>query len=167
MNRWQGHLPVASVALSALLERAARGGVQFTAPERALFTACEFWAAVETRTLHAHLGPHAADSMRTLSFVYSAMGAHHVARTLVAGVAEMGEQTTPLGRHKCLEALQQRLARTQDPVDQLIADLAHSLGLSAVPRPYRVVAPGAELSAAASMTWSRGGSSRGWWAITA
>jgi hypothetical protein len=167
MNRWQGHLPVASLALSALLERAARGGGQFTEPERALFTACEFWAAVETHTLHAHLGPHAADSMRTLSFVYSAMGARHVARMLVTGVAELREQTTPLYRHKYLEALQQRLSRTQDPVDQLIADLAHDLGLSAVPRPHLVVAPGAELSAAAGLTWSRGRSSRAWWAITA
>jgi hypothetical protein len=158
VSRWHEHLPVASLALSALLERAARGGAQFTAAERALFTACECWAAVETRTLIAHLGPHDADALRYLSIVYSAMGAHHVARNLITAVAEMGDTATPLGRLQCLTALQQRLARTKDPVDQLIADLAHDLGLSAMPHRNRVEGSGAELSA--QLAWAGAGTDR-------
>jgi hypothetical protein len=146
-NRWQEHLPVASQALSALLERAACGGVQFSAAERALFTAGEFWFAVQTRTLASHLGVRDADPWRHLSIVYSAMGAHHVARNLIAGVAEIGDTATPLGRLQCLSALQQRLVRTNDPVDELIADLAHDLGLSAIPRSERVMSSGPELRA--------------------
>ena len=132
VNRWQGLLPCASLALSALLERAVRGGGQFTVAERSLFSACEFWAAVETRTVAAHLGAHAADTLRNLSIVYSAMGAHHVARVLMAGIGEIDITASPSVRFACLTALQQQMASTADPVDQLIAGLAHSLGLSAV-----------------------------------
>jgi hypothetical protein len=151
-NRWQGHLPGTSLALSALLERAARGGVQFTAAERSLFTACEFWVAVKTRTLAAHLGAYAADALRSQSIVYSAMGAHHVARVLIAGIGEIDSMATPSGRLECLTALQQHIADTADPVDQLIAGLAHNLGLSAVAWTYRVAGGAADLGAARSLT---------------
>ena len=164
-NRWQAHLPVASQALSALLERAARGGVQFSAPERALFTACEFWVAVETRTLVAHLGPQAADALRSLSIIYAAIGAPRIARMLIAAVGEIGDTAPPSHRVECLIALQERVARTQDPVDELIAGLAHNLGLSAVPRPYRVAAPGIEFTGAASLSWKRRRLPRTWWAL--
>ena len=134
-TRWQGHLPVASQALSSLLARAARGGVQFSAPERALFTACEFWVAVERRALPVHLGANVADPLRYQSIIFAAMGAHHVARALINGVGEFSNSATPLEGLKCLTALQERLSRTQDPVDELIAGLADSLGLSASPPP--------------------------------
>ncbi len=147
MSRWQGYLPLASMALSDLLERAAGGGRQFTAPERALFSACEFWVAVETRALIPHLGEHAADSLRYLSIVYSAMGAHHVARMLIAAVGEIRDAAKSADALTCLVALQDRMARTQDPVDRLIAGLAHDMGLSAIPRPYQMVSSGAEFSA--------------------
>ena len=167
VNRWQEHLPIASLALTALLERAARSGVQFTAAERALFTACEFWVAVETRALVAHLGSHDADPLRYLSIVYSAMGAHQVAKMLITTVGEMSDTATPLARAKCLTALQERMAQTQDPVDQLIAGLAHNLGLSADARPDRVERPVAEPSVSASLSWSRRGPHTAWWAINA
>ena len=143
VSRWQGYLPSASLALSDLLQRGARGGRQFTAPERALFAACEFWVAVETRALIAHLGARAADSLRCLSIVYSAMGAHHVARMLIATLGEIRPTSKSPDPVKCLAALQERLAHTQDPVDQLIAGLAHDLGLSAISRP-RMAEPCAE-----------------------
>jgi hypothetical protein len=167
VNRWQEHLPVASLALSALLERAARGGAQFTAAERALFTACEFWVAVETRTLVAYLGPHDADPLRYLSIVYSAMGAHDVARMLITGVGDLGDTPTPSDRMKCLTELQERMSRTPDSVDQLITGLARILGLCAVPHPGRLVDPGFEPSAGPALSWSRRGSPRAWWAISA
>ena len=152
VNRWQGHLPGASLALSALLQRAGRRGLNFTAAERSLFTACEFWVAVKTRTLATHLGAHAADALRNLSIVYSAMGAHHVARVLFAGIGEIDSTASPSGRFQCLTALQQHIADTADPVDQLIAGLAHNLGLSAVAWPYREAGAAADLGAARSLT---------------
>lgn len=165
MNRWQEHLPVASLALSPLFERATSGGVQFSAAERALFTASEFWVAIKTRTLVAHLGPHNLDALRYLSIVYSAMGAHHVARILTTGVGEMGDTATPQDRLKCLTALQERMVRTHDSVDQLIAGLAHKLGLSSVTRPDRVAEPDTVHIAGPALSWRQGGSSRAWWAV--
>jgi hypothetical protein len=135
VDRWQGYLPLASLALSELLEPAAHGGRQFTAPERALFAACEFWVAVETRALIPYLGAHATDSLRYLSIIYGAMGAHHVARMMIVAVGEIRDAATSPDPQRCLMVLQERVARTQDPVDQLIAGLAHDMGLSAIARP--------------------------------
>ena len=164
MNRWQGHLPAASAALPALLERAGRGGAQFTAPERALFAACEFWVAVQTRTLGTYLGPLGADPMRYLSIVYAAMGAPGMARLLIVGVGEMRDAATPAERLKRLTALQELMAGTQEPVDQLIAELAQSLGLSSIPSTETVDESWHATGSQPSLSWSRRGASQAWWA---
>ena len=166
VNRWQGHLPAASNALSALLERAGSGGAQFTAPERALFAACEFWVAVQSRTLVTHLGPHCADSLRYLSIVYAALGAPDMARLLVVGVGETCDASTPVDRLERLTALQERMAQTQEPVDRLIAELAQSLGLSSAPGPEAADESWRQAQSQPSLSWSRRGSSQAWWAVS-
>jgi hypothetical protein len=164
MNRWQGHLPAASAALSTLLQPAGCGGAQFTAAERALFTACEFWVAVQTRTLGTYLGPLGADPMRYLSIVYAAMGAPDLARLLIAGIGGMREAATAAERLKYLAALQEHMARTQEPVDQLIAELAQSLGLSSAPSPETSEESWHATRNQPSLSWSRRGTSQAWWA---
>lgn len=129
MRRWHGHLPLASLALSSVLKRATHGGAHFSPAERALFTACEFWVAVEERALVAYFGTDAAHALRNLSIVYSAVGTPNVARALIRAVCDLTDATTPMGRVKCLTALQDRLLRTMDPVDRLIAVLANALGM--------------------------------------
>ena len=166
MNRWQGHLPAASAALRALLERASRGGAEFTAPERALFAACEFWVAVQTRTLGAHLGPLGADPMRYLSIVYAAMGAPDLARLLIVGVGELRDAATPSERLKRLAALQELMARTQEPVDRLIAELAQGLGLSSAPSPEAGEESWHVAQSQPRLSWSSRGASQAWWATS-
>jgi hypothetical protein len=135
MDRWRGHLPIASAALLSILERAAKGGSQFSPAERALFTACEFWAAAEGRTLVRYLGASAADPLRFVSIVFAAIGASNVARTLFAAVGELRDAPTPLAQLKCLTGLQERLLKTRDPVDKLIAGFANNLRMSSDTRP--------------------------------
>jgi hypothetical protein len=166
MNRWQGHLPAASSALSALLVRASRGGEQFSAPERALFVACEFWVAVQGRTLVTHLGPLGADSLRYLSIVYAAMGAPGMARLMIAGVGEMEGAATPAERMQRIAALQERMAGIQEPVDQLIAALAESLGLSSVTGPEALDESSNGVPAQPILSWTRRGSAQAWWAAS-
>jgi len=50
-SQWNGHALVTRTKLLGILERAAGGSDDFSISERALFTACEFWAAVESRRL--------------------------------------------------------------------------------------------------------------------
>jgi hypothetical protein len=165
VDRWQGHLPAASTALSALLERAGRGGAQFTAPERALFAACEFWVAVQTRTLATHMSPLGADALRYLSIVYAAMGAPGMARLLIVAVGELCEAATPAERLQRLTALQERMAQTSEPVDRLIAGLAQGLGLSSAPGPGPVADSQHAVQSHPSRSWSRRGSSQAWWVL--
>ena len=166
MNRWQGHLPAASAALPALLERAGRGGAEFSAPERALFAACEFWVAIQTRSLGAYLGPLGVDPLRYLSIVYAAMGAPDLARLLMVGVGELRDAATPAERLMRLAALQELMARTQEPVDQLIAELAQSLGLSSTPSPGTGDESWHAAARQPSLSWSSRGASQAWWATS-
>jgi len=130
MSRWHGYLPLASLALTPVLERAARTGTQFSAAERALFTACEFWVAVEGRTVAAYLGAEAEEPLRYLGIVYSALETPGVARALVRAVGEFKDATTARLRLQCLATLQERLLSTTDLVDRSIAGLALDLRLS-------------------------------------
>jgi len=129
MSRWYGHLPLASMALSPVLNRVARTGTQFSAAERALFTACEFWVAVEGRTVAVYLGAEPAEPLRYLGIVFSALATPGVARALVRAVGEFNDATTPPQKLQCLNALQERLLRSTDLVDRAIAGLARELRL--------------------------------------
>jgi hypothetical protein len=129
MGRWQKHLPLASASLVSTFEQAGRVGVQFSLAERALFLACEFWTAVSARRLAAHPGMGSIDALRYMSMIYSSMGAHAVANALIVAIRELECASHPLDRHQCLATLQERLLKTRDPVDQMIARLAETLGL--------------------------------------
>ena len=134
-GRWRGHLPDASSVLAPLLERAATGNCAFSAPERALFMACEFWCAVETRGLPQHLGADPADGLRNQVLVYAAIGAQGVSRSLVAALRDLSASQGPAARARSLDVLQERLGNSPDPVDMLIAQLAGRLGIGVAPAP--------------------------------
>jgi hypothetical protein len=120
---------MASASLPSILQRAARGGAEFSLAERALFMACEFWSAIAARRLAKHLGAGAIDTLRYMNIIYSAIGAHEVASAVIVAVGEFEAASSPQGRLKCLTGLQDRLLRTKEPVDHLIARLARNLGI--------------------------------------
>jgi hypothetical protein len=129
MGRWQKHLPLASASLHSTFDKAGRVGVQFSRAERALFMACEFWTAVSAQGLGGHPGMGSTDTLRYMSMIYSSMGADGVAGAMKAAIGELERAPRPQDRHQCLVTLQERLLKTRDPVDQMIARLAESLGL--------------------------------------
>jgi hypothetical protein len=129
MDRWQGYLPLASASLISTVERAAKGGVQFSLAERALFLACEFWSAISGRRVIEHLGAGSIDALRYMSIIYSAIGAHGVARAMVVAIGELEGASHPQTQHKSLASLQIRLLNIHEPVDELIARFAENLGL--------------------------------------
>jgi hypothetical protein len=129
MGRWQKHLPLASASLLSTFENAGRVGVQFSLAERALFMACEFWTAVSTRRLPAYPGMGSIDALRYMSMIYLSMGAHGVASAVNVAIGELECAARAQDRHQCLATLQERLLKTRDPVDHMIARLAETLGL--------------------------------------
>lgn len=118
---------MASASLRSTLTSAAREHVQFSSAERALFTACEFWAAVCSRTLASHLALSPLDALRSAGIVYAAIGANEVVVDVIAAIVELKLASQPQVQHQCVTKLQERLLGTRDPVDQLIARLAETL----------------------------------------
>jgi hypothetical protein len=130
MDRWQEYLPLSSECLLSTFDRAIQSRAQFSPAERALFVACEFWTAVMARKLVAqHGGPDAVDTLRHMSILFSAIGAHGVVSELIIAIGEFEGVSHPQTQRQCLGKLQDNLLKTREPVDLLIARLAQKLGL--------------------------------------
>jgi hypothetical protein len=119
-SHWRGHAPSTRLMLLAILGRADEGCEDFSLAERILYTACEFWVAVETGTLKTFLGQTAAEQMRNSVFAYRAIGADEVAREVAAALGVLGLADTSGGRAACIEDLQERLRRSAEPTSDLI-----------------------------------------------
>jgi hypothetical protein len=120
---------MANASLLLTFKRAAQGGMKFSLTERALFMACEFWTAVCSRKLAPHLGVDSIDALRYMGMIYAGIGADGVASALIAAVGDFEHASHPQDRHRCLASLQERLLKTREPVDQLVARAAEKLGL--------------------------------------
>jgi hypothetical protein len=123
VDAWRGHFPITSVALLALLNRAAAGQAEFSRVERVLYVACEFWAAVNALELDAHLATGVIDPLRDARFAFSAIGAEHVVDTLHQVVVPISALTQDR-RSQCIAAIEEQLLRVPDSVDALIARFA-------------------------------------------
>lgn len=121
---WHGHLPITQLRMLSILERCTLGRSDFTLAERGLYTACEFWAAVKTHTLNAHLGSDAAERLRQASLVFTAMGAVHAGRSIDATRRGLATPLTPQQRRRRVSALEGQLRSVDEPIDQLIARFA-------------------------------------------
>jgi hypothetical protein len=119
-SQWSGHSAVTRMKLLEILERAGEGSDDFSMAERILYTACEFWAAVEAGTLGEFLGPRAVQQLRRSAFAYSSIGAAGVARELELTVAVLSQAGTSDGRRECIGSLQERLRQSAEPISDLI-----------------------------------------------
>jgi hypothetical protein len=106
--------------LLAILERADQGCEDFSLTERVLFTACEFWVAVETGALETFLGATALEQLRCSAFACSAIGATEVAREVEAALGALSLARTGGGRAQCIATLQKRLRSSAAPTSELI-----------------------------------------------
>jgi hypothetical protein len=127
MGGWRGHLPITHETLLAILERAAAGSGDFSRAERILYTTCEFWAAVDARSIVTHLGSEVVDNLQDAIFAFSAIGALHVKNTLNAFYGDLANAPTKQRLLERLAALEDDLSKTKDPVDYLIARFAENL----------------------------------------
>jgi len=123
-NDWRGHFPVTSVALLSLLHRAAADQLGFSRVERILWIACEFWAAVNARELHAHLDTGLGDPLREARSAFSAIGATVVVKTLHQVAAGTTGAVSRETRRERISEIEQRLLRIPEAVDMLIARFA-------------------------------------------
>ena len=95
--------------------------------EHCLLQACEFWAATKSRTLAAHLGADASATLPTIGTIFARIGAPQVANDLDVAFVDLAELRGAEHRHYCINALQNRLLTTDEPVDRLLARFAVEL----------------------------------------
>ena len=119
-NQWTGHSMATRRMLLTILERADEGCENFSMADRILFTACEFWVAVEGGTLKAFLGTNALEQLRCCGFAYRAIGAVEVAREVEAALKALSLADNGGRRVQCIEGLQSRLRQSAEPTSDLI-----------------------------------------------
>ena len=124
---WSGHPDTTSQSLQSLRERAAVGVSGVSDAEHCLFQACEFWAATKSRTLVAHLGADASATLPTIGTTFAEIGAPRVASELDVAFVDLAESQGAVHRQNCINALQNRLLTTEEPVDRLLARFAVEL----------------------------------------
>ena len=125
---WRGIYPITSFVLAALgRKRDVSVEPGLTADERTLLTAVEFWAAAAHGTLHAHLQPEIAARLGAAQQAFAALGAIRVVSVLRVAQEELAATVLRQSDSAIIEQLDERLARTDDNVDDLIARYAGAI----------------------------------------
>lgn len=128
VETWRGIYPITSFVLEALSRKrgaaAAVDGPALTAQERTLLTAVEFWAAAAHGTLHEHLRDHAGETLAVARQSFEALGAVRVVSLLRVAGEELRDASRRQTEAAVIEQLDERLARTDDNIDDLIARYA-------------------------------------------
>ena len=127
LDSWNGPPDTTSQNLQSIRERAAVGVSGVSDAEHCLFQACEFWAATKSRTLAVHLGADAATTLPTMGTIFATIGAPGVANDLDVAFVDLAESRDAAHRQNCVNALQNRLLTTDEPVDRLLARFAVEL----------------------------------------
>ena len=128
VETWRGIYPITSFVLEALSRKRDAGGAgeasALTAEEQTLLTAVEFWAAAAHGTLQQHVRPHISQTLAAALQAFNALGAVRVVSLLRVASEELHDQTLQQSESAVIEQLDERLARTDDNIDDLIARYA-------------------------------------------
>lgn len=124
METWRGIYPITSFVLEALL-RKRDGAVDgaLSAEERTLLTAVEFWAAAAHGTLLQHLQPEVSAGLADAQRAFAELGAVRVVSLLRVAGDELRSRPR-LSEEAVIGQLDERLARTDDNIEDLIARYA-------------------------------------------
>jgi hypothetical protein len=125
---WRGIYPITSFVLEALgRKRAAGPEGTLSAQEQTLLTAVEFWAAAAHGTLQTHLRPDIADRLAAAQQAFAALGAVRVVSLLRVALEELNSADAAAAAAAVIDQLDERLARTDDNVDDLVARYAGAI----------------------------------------
>jgi hypothetical protein len=126
VETWRGIYPITSFVLEALGRKRDSGDASALSPEeKTLLTAVEFWAAAAHGTLQQHLRPHISQNLAAAQRAFSALGAVRVVSLLrVAGEELQASPPLRQSESAVIDQLDERLSRTDDNIDDLIARYA-------------------------------------------
>jgi len=121
---WGGHRPTTAAVLIAILERTTQKGAEFSDTDRALYAACEFWAAAMHGTLREHLGGSALLRLHAAEVSFAVLGIFGVARVLHTARQQLTDAVKPLSLERVTHSVERQLALTDEHVDQLFANFS-------------------------------------------
>ena len=125
---WRGIYPITSFVLEALGRKRDSGPDGSLSPEeQTLLTAVEFWAAAAHGTLHEHLRPDVSAQLASAQRAFEAIGAVRVVSLLRVATEELHATTLRQSEAAVIGQLDERLSRTDDNVDDLIARYAGAI----------------------------------------
>lgn len=122
---WRGLYPITAFVRDALRKKAeSHGAPALSDPEETLLTVCDFWFAVNTGALSEELRTDTLAQLLRAHGAFTRLGAVRIASTLRAGASQLTRELAPLSVQKTAAHIAEALARTEDPVDDLIAQFA-------------------------------------------
>ena len=125
IETWRGIYPITSFVLEALVRKRDAGDPATLSPaEKILLTAVEFWAAAAHGTLQQHLRPHIGENLAVAQQAFSELGAVRVVSLLRVASEELHDATLRQSESAVIDQLDERLARTDDNIDDLISRYA-------------------------------------------
>ena len=125
VETWRGIYPITSFVLEALLRKRGAGSETKLSPEeQILLTAVEFWAAAAHGTLQEHLRPQIGQNLAAAKRAFSTLGAVRVVSLLRVASEELNGSPPRQSVTAVIDQLDERLARTDDNIEDLIARYA-------------------------------------------
>jgi hypothetical protein len=133
-GNWEGHQPATSERLLDVMTTATSGSAKVSRSEKALFTACEFWASARNRNLFGQLSDDAITQLRAAEASFTVIGLTEVAGVLRRARFDLTETDPPPPLHNVVENIEQCLADSGEPVDQVLAAFASELARNRLAR---------------------------------
>ena len=125
VETWRGIYPITSFVLEALVRKRDGGEATALSPEeQTLLTAVEFWAAAAHGTLQQHLRPHIGQNLAAAQRAFGVLGAVRVVSLLRVAGEELHAPPPRQSESDVIDQLDERLARTDDNIEDLIARYA-------------------------------------------
>lgn len=124
MANWDGHKPATSEVLLDLMTSATTGRERFSRAQRALFTACEFWAATKNQALASLLNDDTDAQLHRAQESFTAIGLPKTAEVLRAGRLRLKLVDKRVAPSQVAEDIEKSLVDIDEPVDEVLAAFA-------------------------------------------
>ena len=124
MTDWHGHEKSTSTAMLELLTAAHTGRTRFSRSERALFTACEFWAASRNRSLSELLRDDPVAQLKAAEGSFNVIDLKATACAVGRARLRLGTTFSATSLKRVTADLENILSAIEEPVDERIAEFA-------------------------------------------
>jgi hypothetical protein len=126
MAGWSGHRAGTHSALLELLTTAQSGRMKFSEAQRALFTACEFWAAFQNASLSEYLSADTEAYLRAAEAAFGAVGLPTIAAILTSARLRIADNS-PVSTRQLAQEIEKALSAVNEPVDLALERFANHI----------------------------------------